>query len=183
METKLWLKIFAFKIIMIFNPKKMKFIFVLELDAWNKLCYTEINLWSALNLKVSFTEVYLKHNKLYQQRNKFALFFIFEIDSSILWWKTIDYGWIGKAFATRNSNWFVFWQTVNCVIDRGSCWCFDKRFCDPNVWFHFPNAFNLFKISPVALLIFVQWDFFYIKIVKKLFVPHFLICPCQTQTL
>ena len=50
METKLWLKIFAIL----------------------KLFYAKINLLCDLNLKVSYTEEYLSHNKLNQQRNKFV---------------------------------------------------------------------------------------------------------------
>ena len=85
----------------------MKF-FLLEIDTWKKLFYAKINLLCALNLNVSYTEEYLSHNKLNQQRKKFVSIFIFEIDSSVLWCKTVDYACSRKAFATRNNNWFVF---------------------------------------------------------------------------
>ena len=120
---------------------------------------------------VSFTEECRTLNKQYQQRNKFDLVFIIEIESSFLWCKTLAHGWSRKASTAQNNIWlvfgFVFRCTGNCILNHGRCWWFAKSLCALNIWFHFPNAFNQFKISPVALLIFIQREFFHVIIVKS----------------
>ena len=111
------------------------------------------------------------YNKQYQQRHKFDLVFIIEIDSSFLWCKTLAHGWSRKASTARNLIWFVFRIDVRCtgkcILNHGSCWWFAKTFLALNIWFHFPHAFNQFKISPVAFLIFIQRNSFHVIIVKN----------------
>ena len=107
------------------------------------------------------------HNKQNQQRSKFDLVFVIEIDSSFLWCKTLAHGWSRKASTAQNTICFAFRCTGNCVMNHGRCWWFAKSFWALDIWFHFPNAFDQFKISPVAFLIFIQQILFLFIIIKK----------------
>ena len=122
------------------------------------------------------------HKKQYQQRNKFNLVFIIEIDSSFLWCKTLAHGWSRKASTAQNVIWFVFKYTGNCIMNHGKCWWFAKRFLALNIWFHFPNALNHFKISS-RTLDFHTAEFLSRHNRKKIFVLPRSMCLGQIQTL
>ena len=100
------------------------------------------------------------HNK---QRKSFDLVFIIEIDSAFLWCKTFAHGWSRQQSFHCSKHHLVCFRLYRQLYHEP----WQELLVRSQSLVSFSNAFDQFKISPVAFLIFIQRNFFHLIIAKN----------------